>query len=458
MQVICALALTSVILAGGCARWVRVFRQDQSRTYNTPPTAVGKDGLKARINEDQRLVVIGRFRDVSRSPASRWFGDLGEGMTDALARSLVNHSDFDVWVNPGLVQRVEDLLERPPETQSKGFDQIQEQYPGISHVIAGKVTDFHHTDELIADGTKQPKKSGSSGAEAIVAISLTIVDMQVRRVVVSDHVYGTSPTGGRSMQELYSGIALGSYLFWSTPLGLAGEEAIDKAMTHLNRVVPTGDESIRIVAELDSSHVRLTAGPQLSLMENDEFFIYVTDRKTGERAAVTDSGTGRLLKVRVQSSNRISATGVLSGRKPAGLDLRGAELQRWPGQEMGIRVLRQANEEWEEGSRRLKLAGEFRHPPAPGTRYFVCVRDFNTWQWKQLLDPDTGQPLTARILSADQTSGVAWLMGPLPGNVDLEDVVLCSEPPRGGRHAGAAIPDGPPLAAADDPPADPADR
>ena len=458
IRVFCALALASALAAAGCARLGHRSPQYQPLTYNTPPTAVGEEGLKARINEDQRLVVIGRFRDISRSPLRRWFGDIGEGMTDALARSLVNHSDFDVWVNPELVQRVEDLLETPPDRQAKGFDQLQEQYPGISHVIAGKVTDFYHTDELAnagGDHSKGKSSAGNSaGGEAIVAFSLTIVDMQARRVVVSDHVFGTAPTGGRTTEQLYSGIALGSYLFWSTPLGLAGEMAIEQAMSHLNRVVPTADESIRIIAELDAAHVRLSAGPQLSLMKNDEFFIYMKDRKTGEQTAVTDPDTGRLLKVRVQSSSRISATGVLIGAKPPDLDLRGAELQRWPGQEMGIRVVQSSAEQTKPGSRRLELVGEFPVPPAPGSQYFVCVRDLDTWQWEVLQDPDTGRPLTARILSAGPTSGTAWLMGPLPQDVNLQDVVLCSRLPQRAPPSGTAKAGPTPIATAENPPAE----
>lgn len=464
---LCALALATMSIQSGCS-WIG---RPKPTVLNTPPTAVGKDGLKARFTEDQRLVVIGRFRDVSRSPVRKWFGDIGEGMTDALARSLVNHSDFDVWVNPELVQRVEDLLEQPPDAQSRGFDRIERDYPGISHVIAGKVTDFHHTDELIPSNAPEPKKKKQSSSgfwsrsrsksksepeeepepekgkqkeirkapgEAIVAFSLTIVDMRDRRVVVSDHVCGLAPTNGRMMAETYSGIALGSYLFWSTPLGLAGEEAIEKAMGHLNRVVPTGDESIRIVDEMGKGQVRISAGPQLSLVEGDEFYIYVKDRTTGEYVAVRDARNGAPLRVRVQTSNRISAVGVLVGSRPREVELRGAELRHWSGQETGIRVSRKTDRAADPDSRRLDLMGEFRRPPAPGELYFVCRRDLEAWRWESILDPQTNLPLMARILSATATTGQAWLMGPLPDDVNLEDVVLCSQVPAGTKLTQAA--------------------
>jgi hypothetical protein len=107
--------LTSLVLAGmvaaalaGCGRLGR--SSSSNFQYNRSPAAA-EDEHRTPIYRDRsgtRVVVLGHFR-TPQHPL-RW-SNVGPGMSDALARTLLNHGDFDVWINPNLARRVEMLID-----------------------------------------------------------------------------------------------------------------------------------------------------------------------------------------------------------------------------------------------------------------------------------------------------------------------------------------------------------
>jgi len=395
------------------------WRYDDSPGANT-------DGLAPRADDEKRLVVIGRFSDVSRSRLSRYY-EIGEGMTDALARALINHSAFDVWVYPELVQQVEQYIVSPREEQVHGLALVHEKYPTISYVITGKVTDFYHTDELAPEA----RRSGFFGGrcEAIVAIQLTIVDVPANRVVVSDHVYGTSSTGKKASMDLYEGIAFGSVLFWNTPLGKASQEAIGNAMTRLNQIVPTLDLQspdvpgpYRIVDVLSPQMVRISAGANTTLREAEEFFLFPFDKTSSTHLEdpLRDPDTGLPLRVYLLDSHRISSTARLVGRVPPHIDLMSVDLRPIPPMDRDLPITSQT------GQRELVIDGWFTEPPEDEIDYYVCLPDLETpfGRMRVLHDPDTKLPLRARLLRSHRSGIVAGLLGRKPHGVDLTAGVL----------------------------------
>ncbi len=427
-----ALALLLAIILGtfsGCS--------STSSTTGTPPErssywryddspGTNTDGLTPRADDEKRLVVIGRFSDVSRSRLSRYY-EIGEGMTDALARALINHSAFDVWVYPELVQQVEQYIVSPREEQVHGLALVHEKYPTISYVITGKVTDFYHTNELAPEA----RRSGFFGdrREAIVAIQLTIVDVPANRVVVSDHVYGTSSTSKKETMDLYQGIAFGSVLFWNTPLGKASQEAIGNAMARLNQIVPTLDLQTpddpgpyRIVDVISPQMVRISAGANTTLREADEFFLFPFDKTTGTHLddPMRDPDTGLPLRIYLLDSHRISSTARLAGKVPEHVDLMSVDLRPIPPADRDLPITRQT------GQRELIIDGWFTEPPEDEIDYYVCLPDLETFygRMRVIHDPDTDLPLRARLLRSHRSGVVAGLLGRKPPGVDLAAGVL----------------------------------
>ncbi|MHC4948061.1 MAG: CsgG/HfaB family protein [Planctomycetota bacterium] len=299
--------------AAGCSWW-----GGGSGEYATPPTVVGDEGPADRDPSGKRMVVIGHFHNPAK--ASVAWKDIGVGMSDALAKTLLNHGEFDVWVNDPLSRRVEKALESPFEEQAAQLGRIQREHQAVRYVVTGRVTDFHHTSQL-----PRELQRGKSGA--IVAVQVNVVDLETQRLVVADHIYGAAAADGKSnVQRLYAGVSMNSYLFWSTPLGLASKQAIERTMARLNRLVPTSDESIRIVRHVGPRRVTLSAGATTRLKEGAEYFVCVYDETGTAIEPVVDMHTRLPLRARVEETGRLTTTAWIAGRKPLEVDLRGAVL------------------------------------------------------------------------------------------------------------------------------------
>jgi hypothetical protein len=313
----CALLLLA-LLSGCGGRW----------SYNDPPTIIGANGPAARDPSHQRVVVVGPFQNPAVTPVP--WKDIGSGMCDALARTIINHGGFDVVFDPVLVRRVESLVDRSPAERARGLEQIRRDHPNVQFVLIGAVTDFTHS----SDQPKDVRRRSLFGTvrEAVVAIKLSVIDLERGRLVVTDHVHGTAEAPKGETREQYANMAFGSYLFWSSPLGEASEQAIERSMAVLDRLVPTSDDTIRIVQEVGPREVRISAGSDDTLTAGDVYDVCLVNGQTGALDPILDPDTGRPLKARVGSTSRIASTAWLLGRKPVAVDLRGAVLTRRAGE------------------------------------------------------------------------------------------------------------------------------
>jgi curli biogenesis system outer membrane secretion channel CsgG len=392
--------------------------------YGSSPTAVREAGLQVRPDDQKRLVVLGKFSDGSRSPLSNYY-DVGKGMTDALARALVNHSRFDVWVYPQLVQEVEEYIVSPREQQVRGLASMAQKYPDVSFVVTGRVTDFYHTNELAPEARRQGFFGGIN--EAIVAIQLTIVDLPQNRVVVSEHVFGTASTGKNKTLKLYDGISFGSVLFWNTPLGKASKEAIQLSMDKLNRVVPTLDSdpvtqmpNLRIVEYVSPEDIRVAGAAHQMIRRGMEFYVYPYDLRDKQHLddPLIDPATGLPVRVEVVSSNRMSVRAKINGTVPAGVDLASAALRAVPTEDAELVLGRRINE------REVQVEGWHLDPPPVDAEYYVFAPDLLTGSLVMVHDAHTQSPLRARIIRSDRSNTLAWLRGTVPVEKSLQGAVL----------------------------------
>jgi len=308
--------ILSVSLLAGCSlfSWGSGGSADHA-AFNRPPAAAGDDGPVSRDHSSQRVVVIGHFQS---PPHPLQWPDVGPGMGNALARTLLNHGDFEVWINPHLARRVEALTDMSPKERARQLAEIRDAFPEVRLVVTGRVTDFHHTNDVA---------TGAKGGLAVVAIQLDVFDLELGRVVASDHVHGAAPAPDVPSPELYTGVSFDSYLFWSSPLGKASDQAVRESMDVLNRVVPTRDDSIRIVRQIDPRRVRIAGGAEQQLDGHRKYYVYLLDEATDVLEPVLDRDTRLPLEARIERSGRIATTAWLLGEKPSELDLRGAVLR-----------------------------------------------------------------------------------------------------------------------------------
>jgi len=311
-------ALTSVgvwtllATAAGCARptnpWV----------YAEPP-AVSVVAEARPMESGRTVIAVARFTN-PEMPQLDW-PDVGPEMSSALRRALYNETDFEIRIAPEIEESASDpsFLVKPSQLSSP---------VEVDFVVIGKVTDFHHTAAL-------PKEASRWGLilrrhEAVVAIEWKVVDVRARRVIATDHTYGSAKTSGKkSIQELYAGLDVSAYLFWNTPLGRAGHEAIDKTIQRMREVLPSrvaGEP--RIVHVLGPRKVSVQGGWKSGLADGQEYFIVLPGDAQGR--PLYDADTGRPLIARISDVRKGTAVAWLVGKPPEDVNLSGALLSRQP--------------------------------------------------------------------------------------------------------------------------------
>lgn len=319
------LLLPLLAVTAGCSNWS--WSPSNPWKFNRPPVAAARasaDQAYAIVSE-RTVVAVGEFESPARSPID--WRDIGSGMSDALARALLNHDNFDVWIDAGISKQVAAVLRRSPTKRTQGLAQVHADYPEVDFVITGKVTDFHHTSELPGEvsrwGIFKRRK------EAIAAINFNVVDLQRQRVVAADHVFGAAGISNVPAQDLYQDLEFGSYLFWSTPLGKASRKAIERVIDRVVEVLPAHMGEPRILNLVAGRKVSITGGWSWGLVEGRRYYVCTQDDESSALRPILDPDTFQPLQIRINRVNKDSSTAWLLGKKPPDEDLRGAQLLRY---------------------------------------------------------------------------------------------------------------------------------
>jgi hypothetical protein len=304
LRVIGFLALIGVLAGGGCSSGAKTLPAPLA-----PPPTVMRDGGPKRINDGhQRVVVIGMFENPGR-PSVKW-RDIGSGMSKALAQTILNRGEVDVWIDARLSQRVQNVIAGPVENQARDIRRIKSENQNLRWVIVGQVTDFSHTSEL-------PKEVISNrDPQAIVALQFDVIDVDAMRIVISDHVLGVASAGSTPPAELYGGLAFGSYVFWNTPLGLASATTLELAMARIDELLPGGAGELRVTRRLDARRVRIGGTKASTLRVGAEYFVCRPIDGGPDSVVVEDPITLEPVVAKVIDTGRNSATAVLRGIPP----------------------------------------------------------------------------------------------------------------------------------------------
>lgn len=316
------------------------------------------------------VLLMGNLENPVQSPL-RW-RDVGEGLTDALSRELRAEGMYDIWINPRIGHEVESILQGAPSQRAGRFETLCDGHPDVRYIFVGRVTDFLHVGEPTRDRLRGLFRRDDSeegdepeiSVEAMVAIDFSIVDIVSQRTVLSDHVVGRFEAGPVLSRDLYRDMAFGSYRFWTTPLGRASQQAIDRILLRLGEL-PTPDRAlvenrshetedsviasdshrgpgsvaaarewsrgIRVERQINPRKIRVTASRADSLRKGQTFYLSRYDQISGHLVSIEDRDTGHPLQAQIISARRTSGLALLLGLKPVELDLRGALLTRQRG-------------------------------------------------------------------------------------------------------------------------------
>jgi hypothetical protein len=260
--------------------------------YAEPP-AVSVNAYARPARTGRTVLAIAEFGNPD-SPQLDW-PDVGIEMTKAMRRAIYNEGEFEVRVAP----EVEHMVMQPGFLRSKAPARAEP--VEIDYVLVGKVTDFHHTAALPKDASRW----GLFGRrkEAVVAIEWKVVDVRARRVVAADHTYGAAEASRKkSIEELYEGLDVSAYLFWNTPLGRAGHDAVDNTIDRMRELLPShsSGQQPTVLQVMGPREVSIHGGWKWGLVEGQE--LYVAEQVDGGMPLpIYDVDTGRPLKVRIRS-------------------------------------------------------------------------------------------------------------------------------------------------------------
>lgn len=367
-----ALLLPAIALPG-CGSW----------SYNEPPMAGPSRTADVNDRSNARVVVIGHFENPRTTSRPKW-DDVGEGISEALAQTVLNYGDFDAWIDPLLADSVQQLVNAPVGQRSafrsrvkqraEELQRIRRTHRDVRYVIYGEVTDFAHT----ADVSEDARRWGIFGKkrEAIVAIQLNVFDVEAERVVATDHVYGVAGAKKTPTEKTYENIAFGSILFWSTPLGEASEEAIEEAVAVLNRAVPASDETLRVTKLIGTRKIEVEgANRHRRFVPGKRYYIWIRDEAAKTMEPLMDETLGKQLEAVITNAHHSTAEALVKGlwpleRYPSALRGEGkvavldtvsqADVEAWNG-DLGngeLRYLKGAATELEDRARREAEAAD----------------------------------------------------------------------------------------------------
>lgn len=315
--------LTALFAAtlSGCSN----FSLSNPFAFSKPPVSTSSSHEAQWTASERTIIAVGKFESPANTPVP--WKNIGTGMSNALSRSLLNRDEFDVWIDSRISNTVLSDLKRSLSRRGDDFTKLQAAYPDVHFIITGKVTDFHHTSELPEEVSRWGLFKKRS--EAIVAIDFSIFDLRRGRVVATNHVIGTAGASQTPAKDMYNNLEFGSYLFWSTPLGKASREAIDKTILRVIESLPTHMGEPSILSILAQRKVSVTGGWAWGIKKGQQFYICQQADETSPIQAVFDPDTKQPLRIQIHRVEKDRSVAWLLGKIPPAEDLHGALLLKF---------------------------------------------------------------------------------------------------------------------------------
>jgi len=296
----------AVLLAGGCGTVTDTLSLDRTAPSSTQRALAGPP----------TPIAVAVFVEPGRVPVP--LNNIGAGMSDELARTLLRRNRFDVWMNQDLSRQL--------DRRSPNLQRVAEQFPQLRYLVTGRVTDFVQTTDL-PESLRPKSWLGRPKNQAVVSMVVRVTDLQTARVIGTDRFTGRETVPDDVKTEMYKHVAFGSHLFWSTPLGRATRDAIEQATDRIERLVPARLEEPRIASRMSRRRVRIDGGRLHGLKAGQEYYIYPTGRDDTPGEPVLDNVTDRPVVVRIDTVDDRRATGWLLGRPEPTVELPGMRLR-----------------------------------------------------------------------------------------------------------------------------------
>ncbi len=198
---------------------------------------------------------------------------------------------------------------------------------GAGVLVRGTVTKFDPKAHGATFGIGGPSLFGSaagtiglSGSQAIVEVTLRMIDTTTGQVIDTSSATGTASSGGFDVQSYHaSGMQIGGGAFAESPLGKACEDAVNHALEHINLGMEHAPWSALIV-DNTGDQIFLNAGANQNMQPGMKLHVIrkvrvLTDPATG---VVLETITQPLADIEVKEVHeKVSIATLVSGSPPA---------------------------------------------------------------------------------------------------------------------------------------------
>ncbi len=252
----------------------------------------------------KKLIAINNFENKAGGWAN-W--DLGSGMSEMLATSLIASGQFTVLER----QEVKDVIQEQDfgvsgRTTSEGQQAAIGKILKAQIMVSGAVTEFEESAGGGGQGLRVKGFTiGGNSAHAHVAVNIRIYDTSTGEVLDSQRCEGLAESGGLSFSYSESDFGFGGGQFHKTPVGQACQMAIDKAVFFIASRLANVPWQGTVVNAKEDGTIYINAGGRTGILMGDLFNVFhkgeeLIDPETGMNLGSENSLAG---KVQVSSVN-----------------------------------------------------------------------------------------------------------------------------------------------------------
>jgi len=240
-------------------------------------------GHNSNYRYEQPTVAVFKFENRAPFP-HKW--ELGDGMSDMLVSRLMATGRFRVLEREDIGSVLSEIdLQKSSYVRKEG--RVEERrLKGVKYLIKGTITDFDHVAQGGIGIGWRWTRVGGGGKIALVAMVITVIDVESSEVLMAETVRGYTYCGGLDTLGLYQGVAFGGQMFFKMPLGHATNKAMKKAT---NRIVGTIGQAIwqPTILTVEPGRIIVNGGADRRVQPGTMYYVLrpsepVYDSRTGD--------------------------------------------------------------------------------------------------------------------------------------------------------------------------------
>ena len=243
--------------------------------------------------------------------------NLSDGMKDILVDRLMATKRFHVIERPELNAILGEV-----RLQNSGVTREQDRaalgrIKNVQYLIKGTITDFGHSSTGTGFLSSPDIRLWGASARAVMSMALYVIEVESGEIVCSASLSESVRANDANVKVTYQNVGFGGSGFYTTPLGRATAQVIDKAVQRVSQTIASRRWQPRVASVQPDGMVVLNGGRDRGLKQGADLFVIA------EGQPIIDPDTGdtlgrhpgkRVAKIRIyQVAERHSLATIIFG-------------------------------------------------------------------------------------------------------------------------------------------------